>query len=425
MFVLRHASETDGIHHMGRHALILLFAITGAQVASAYQAFAQSADVPPACTLEEIDRSYVVDDEGRFLFVEPQIFAPTDSGFVIVGHPSYAWRFDGERRHLEARDPVFGVHVVDGRVQSIPSPPGMERVHWVRGVASRSGDLTVLLEEERTDTTSRLHRGRIVPARWSAGTWQISDEIEDPPFGPLLELALASRSIPTPDSLAFDIAMQTREGPPEEMLLAVGSVRDGAWEARPVAAGWAESVGIVRDPSGSMSFAVSGHVPGSQPFVRGVRIGQVDEPDSVHVVFTAERGEEIRNLMFVPGPAGAQTGFQVLRNGPPTAWVGGASHGHPTTLVGSDVHYIQGVPRRDKPPVWLTRDSDGDRDYLRASILSDGELVQASLPYPFTAIYAATEAQDGALVLTGAEAELDGPNPYVRSLLIRLSLDCT
>ena len=381
-----------------------------------------------ACTVAELARFPIVLPNGLHAYVEPQGFHRAGDGFVLVGAPTYEWTVSPNGAGtLVHSNRILGVVVQPGaEVRAIPPLPTVERVGWVRSALHDDGRLSVL--------AGALHRplpddsvARVVYAELEEGRWSRLDTIASPSGG-VPWLVTSSELVRMGEDVAW-AAIDRSASPEGPWPLVVHRGRAGSWTRTTPMEQWPDRLFLHLGPAG-LVFAVAGLDPafGDQRASLALFDGRSEEP---WLRIPAVDGGRVRSVRALNRPDGIALGWLVQADVGWTSWAatGVRPGARPVPhLLDEGGRYVALVGREGGGTLFIVDRPDpltGGTD-LRLHLLDDdGASLIGSMPKPYTGPFAALPASDGEILLVGPEATaIDAPFPFVRSLVIRLSISC-
>jgi hypothetical protein len=370
-------------------------------------------------------------------YVEPQALESRGDGFLLVGRPTFSWRFDQEdKAQMLASNTFMGVDVRAGRSEPFHPPPGLTHVGWVRTLHLGDDRWGFLIGEYDQPSLAVGDLVRVLYAIRDGDMWGGVEELPVPQGG-RLDFGSGGSLVLGLDGIEVWTTMHKRERGGIDVLL-YRRAADG-WRVAVVANDWVDAVDLTLTPEGSPFMALGGLDPAEDAVLSSIRtarveLGRATPSGEWNRLQVGAADQRMVSPVFVHGPAGADVAW--LRSGPAAseAWVatqvlgsGGAS----PALLDSAAVLLLGVsppPRGTGGTYLLTyhQVAPSGPDQLRVyRRLGDGYALVGELPYPFQGPFAAVQTATGDLLIVGPTSSLDPTNPFVRSLVIRMSVSCT
>jgi hypothetical protein len=422
-----------------------------------------------SCTIAEVARHHLRLADGHYVYVEPQHFARGAQGWVLAGQPTYRVRVDrDEGGALTESGGWFGVTftVDEARPIALPPVPPGSRIVWARGaparVAGRSGFVYEVADGAPGQrgvplSPARPHvPSRLVFAEYDgvAGTWEPMGELPAPREGRLRGLeALAGPLDVTepPDGVrrrgtaaqVLAVPHELPRGGVDVLLFRLGA---RGWTSSRVWPRWIDEIAIGAAPGRGAVLALAGLDSGMEARRASVRTLFLDPPHgpvdsmSARRLQNGEPGERFASPAFASAAGRLDLGWLRRTPGAPTsAWVMPGvreDRGRPRVASGGPylidpmAGLIVPVDGAHGASLWLTARAPGpgrgSSASIRATLLGPAGAVDAGLvPNPFHGPFAAVRASPTEVLVVGPEARFDPVRPYVRSLVIRLSIRCT
>jgi hypothetical protein len=401
----------------------------------------------PACVLTAIDSAFVTGD-GRSLYVEAQTVGLVRGGLLIVGQPSYEWiENPGGRLTMTRESSDLGVWLTDGTVSRIPFPPEVDGVEWVRGAAVAPGRWGFVMQEVEGTASGGPRPGAIVYAEYTfpivpagaeatadgARAWSRVEAVLSPgdPWDSVLPMSTLQQA-PGGGPLAWAGLARTRRG---MMDVALFQRTPAGWGASVLVPDWADVADLRVAPAGPWTLAVGGLDPAFGSLLTSIRAfpivdGRVGDPVRLDM---GEAGDRFRRPVVsgVDDPT------------PDVAWVRVDAVGRRRVWLATDVHtaqrpmpilldpwgdHVRFAGRVARSNLWLTRRTSTltGSATLRIVEVTEGVPVElATIPYPFFGDFEVVRDAGGDLLVVGPTAKMSTFTPSVRSLILRLSIDCT
>ena len=373
------------------------------------------------CRAAERDRSVLRVAE-RDAYVEPQVLSGSGGGLLLAGSPTYEW-FRGPSGALEYEEnELFGVLRTNGSVQPIRRPTRSGPVATVRVAPLASGRLLWLLDEVTTMSFRDMRSVGVSFAEWEGGMWTHRGRLPIPD-GSSYSFLASSDLVSHGGGLRWVLVTTSPRG--ETSVL--DFVRTPG--------GWTSSVLDTLDVE-DVSLAARGDsawvaLSGPDPSVgaRSVRVGPIgSEARTLHV---ARPGDRIVGLTLRAGDTTVAASWVTIgTDDVRVAWAAlDVDTDRPTVaLLESDTEQAVPVTLSDGRVVWLTHRVDRltFQQTLTVHVLpADAASSRiASLAYPFEGYFAATAVGSSEILVAGPETTSASADRIVRSLFVRLSIDC-
>ena len=380
------------------------------------------------CTVVEAGR-YPLSMNGADVYVEPHFFASSEQGYVLAGAPTYEWFVDSAGRGWQVGAFDFlGVEVRGEKVTPIPLPTGVGHVAWVRGVPLGGDAWGFLLEEVEDRHADRARVERVLYGEYRGGRWSPLEELTAPGHG-RFNVADGSSLIASGDgeslhwaTLAFpasgriDVLLFTRTG-------------DG-WTAAVAVPDWADAVDLAVGPGGNLRLAVGGLDPEFQSTSASIRVFAEEDGWTPHRLSTPNARDRFRTprLTITNGRLDLAW-LQQEEAGSTAAWlardVDSRSANRPV-LIDRSVTQLSSVLVSERITLWLTQHINGISGAQELRFHESGPDFDrriASVDNPFRGPFAVILSGDELLVV-GPEVNAGSTHPFVRSLVLRMTLSC-
>lgn len=397
---------------------------------------------PAACHVRELERRRV-ETAGRHLYVEAQSAGSAGNRTFLLGQPTYEWIPNrGDRLALAGSNDFLGVLIDDEAVQTIDFPPGVTHVSWVRGVRLAGDRWGFVMEEVDGPAVQGTVPLRVLYAEYRfapgapgpgepPGRWGEPETLPvrmdpvrpalpagHPVVNPATNAVVWAATVPRPRSI--DVVLFERS--PSE------------WSQRIAAPDWVDHAAVHFDREGRITVVVAGLDPlfeAQRPSVRLLR------PPDREVLRRLEVGlarQRFRNPVFAatdePDPALAWITSATIPGESSQAHVMTSADRHegPIRVLDPSSNYVRYAGKIGETDLWITRHASlvYGEPMLRFALVGNGIVsVIGVLPYPFLGDFEVIDLGAGELLVVGPEADPASFTPFVRSLLIRLSIDCT
>lgn len=206
----------------------------------------------------------------------------------------------------------------------------------------------------------------------------------------------------------------------------------GTWSFRAVADDWIDEVALLPAPAGVFRVGVGGLDEDTEYQRVSLRILSERGRDSgAERIFLAESGERVRSIRAMAMGGGVATSWLVVRGGGESVqwatWDGGETTSKPLVVDPSAITSVS-VVTPDEIGLIVTHhveDETGLQELRVHHVSPTGASVIAALPHPFLGYFTAVSTEPGVLTVVGPEFDPGAANPFVRSLVLRLSVSCT
>jgi hypothetical protein len=380
----------------------------------------------PGCV---IDRVPLTIGDGVYPYIEPEDLIRVGSSYVVVGSPSYTWApgTPGDslpltmNRHLAAR------FTLDGRATLIERPI-QDSVGSVRAVALDGDRWGVLFDIERRRPSGHLWES---VALWYAehdGTgWSLLEPVPMPEEGEL-DINASSELVRVGEELVWIAPVRPTNGASEVVEYAR---RAGQWQRRVIGDDWVEASTMAYAEGSGLWMAHFGpDAERTSAALRLYRRGADWQPvRDVYVPTDGQHAREPRISIFSDGvtvswrvEGGADDGAYAM--------VGILLEGE-GTLIDLDRAVLQVVPLQspDGTPRWIVAHANVAMREIELRVLTPGSLFSAertaAMPSPYLGFLAALARTPQEAIVVGPEVSSDPADPFVRSLILRLSTSCT
>ena len=403
------------------------------------------------CSLREVERRTLSFGD-LALYVEAQTLGFVDGRPLIVGQPVFEWFVAADGRRTLATDGrILGVLLADQASGEAPReigfPDGIDHVGWVRGVALDASRWGFVMQEIDGPSVALANTMRVVYAEYDFGAVVGRDRASGSEAGrwTLVETVVAAADVlpagalqrdPTTGAPVWTALVRNRPG-----VDAVTFARTRAgWKRTVVFPDWANDATTRIEPDGTRRVAIAGLDPDFDHQLASIRIEMPGGADGSKRIDVGRLDDQFRGPVF-SGPDDVD---------PDLAWIAPGSEGTTVRVAvdvsqGSDdesaaqyrqrsavldpsadaVHYA-GVA--DGASVWVTRHAStfmGEPTLRVLQMTPDGPRAIGFLTYPFLGDFAVLPESPGTFFVIGPDVDMAPFTPSVRSLLIRLSIDCT
>jgi hypothetical protein len=391
-----------------------------------------------SCQVVERSRSYLRLAEGRYAYVEPHVLLPDGSGFLIAGQPTYTATVDATGRgSMEDGDRFLGLRVDRDRVRVIDLPPGGRDIGWSRGVALGSSRWRLLFDRLEPGGVPGDAPVDVAYGELDDGTWahveSIPTLLESPSLG------VVAASLLETEAPAFTIVSH-RQGAARDVVL--WRREGGLWGSRVVSERWVDEVGA-RAWQGRVRIVLSGLDPAFEPKRASVRMfdlplaepkqSEQPHPKPRRLAVAPESGRFYQPILV--GGTRLDVGWLAARAGVPTsAWIAvdALSGGAPSpVLLEERAALLAGLLWGDGS-LWIVHGAGHDSASGRLTLFivqgadpESGIRSAGSIPYPFVGPFSALKLATGEIVVVGAEVDFRPTSQFVRSLVLRLGIQCT
>lgn len=389
----------------------------------------------PACAATVVEEHYLETADGLQLYVEPRFVDTVGETVFVAGTPTYAWTVTGGNRAegLQATEapgePFFGALFDRSTARSIALPPGVGAVRWVYGTKLPAGRHGFIMEEVESPAREAPHRS-IRYAQLGPFGWEAVEELTGPEEGRLL-FGIAS----TPTSDRGEVVWSVVHSRDARLSLATYRRTRKGWQGPDVLGVSSNTVAMLAPRSGRSRVVIAGLDPATEHVRSSLRIHHVATSSSearakrVAIVWTAEPGEQLHGLLTAQTRGGAQAAWISRGGGRAGAWALSLEppYGRQPTLVDAEASSLALIGRRGGWAYWLTSSSDSVSGAPRLRLHRTSAHVSqriADLPSPFIGLSSGTLSPSGEIVVIGPEAHFETTPPFVRSLVLRFSLNC-
>lgn len=420
---------------------ILLTAAAATSTAlSAQSVPARYPGAAPTCTITEVSRRPLVVEDGRELYVEPNAFAASDGGNVLlIGSPTFLIARDSSGHGTPPIvDSVMGAVIrPDGTAHTVSFPIPSSQIGYVTALGRRDGGWDVAFAELRagwtpsrpfpTDSITRLWHGVYDGERWKS-----VEALPSPPDS-IVKLDFATTLTRYGDSLAWALTGTTKD---QYSATVVYQLRGSAWSYEMVPGAPDLAYLALGDDgrSGMQLAVVAADTSLPRPSHDSNSLFLWQQRPSWHQVRRISLGNR-------DGAAFEPT-FQILPHHMLLTWATESGEGlelrallDPLTstgdpsLVARNVPFMSSIEVLSTPegvPLWVTnhKAGPGEASEVRFHMLfgREGSMIGA-IPPPSEMGFSAAAAVGTDVLLTGLR--WDRPNEVVVSLLVRVSVACS
>lgn len=408
-------------------ALLICYGLVGCAPSGAAPFSTAHGATGGVCRAEESQRFGLALPDGDPLYVEPQAIHPIEGGFLIAGAPTYEWRFASDGSVTRVNDERFvGAFVRNGTVQTVDKPQGLRSVGWVR-LAPLGADRWAWLLQEVKREGDRTETTRIVYAESQGGQWTTSEDLIVPPGGQL-HFPTSSPLTASGRGVAWVVPFHADDRTIGAMLYErVG----GTWSFRSVAEDWIDEVALFPAPNGGLRVGVGGLDEDHEYQRVSLRILPEGGRDArAERVFVAEPGDRVRSIRAMDTGPNVATSWLVVGRGESVQWAlwGRRETTSKPLVVDPSAITSVSVVTPDEITLIVTHHVEDETSLqeLRVHHLGPtGAPVIAALPHPFLGYFTAVSAEPGEVTVVGPEFDPRAAHPFVRSLVLRLSISCT
>jgi len=396
-------------------------AVTGGEA----QAGPERGTADPGCVVARVPLTL---GDGVFPYVEPESLIRVVSNFVVVGTPTYTWApgTAGDSLPLTADEHLAARFTLDGRAALVEKPVAGD-VGSVRAVALGGERWGVLFDEVAPDPRSGIHR---TTALWwgehDGVRWSLLERVAIPD-GRYLDFHSSSEVVRTAEGLAWVVATRL---PSQLSELVLYERREGAWRQGVVSDDWVESSTLAYDPEAGLWMAHFSGNPGVRRSMKVLRLGAAWE--LVRRFEGVVSGALVSDLAISQLQTGATVTWRVQSDVDTGAYaLTGIQPGAAGSLVPLDDNALQVMalgPLGGRDAWIVTHLEASGRSaelrLLRSRPLFGAERLTAT-PSPYLAFLASLALEPSDVLVVGPEVSSIPADPFVRSLILRLSGSCT
>jgi hypothetical protein len=398
----------------------------GADGGVADSAAAEAPAGSAVCTVTELARDPVVLPNGNNVYVHPGEATLFGAGYALVGPVTIEYVVEEGRGRIVGESRFLGVVVEPGvPVRTIPLMPGAGLLDWVQAVTLEDGRLSVLVSERAEDRSGFLASLRVLHGIYDGDQWAA---VETVPIDDIEEVFVrgSSEVVRSGAEIAWTVPREARdELPPWPVHLyrwAGSGWTTTAFDHRPDAL----MLHAARD---GLLIAVAGLEAASAFQRTALTIYSADSPDALHT-FRAGDGARVRHPTAFEIAAGSSLAWLIQGPESWSAWGalpdGDGRWGRPIHLTdGADFLSAvslggrAGLVALDRPDPFTAT-----REIRFVRIDNRGASLVHSMPKPFAQFFTLLSLSTAEALLIGAQPHLGVVTPFVRSLVIRLSLSC-
>lgn len=376
------------------------------------------------CRADEVGRYPLVLENGDQVYIEPQAIQSIDRGFLIAGSPSYEWRLADTGVWSVGTGELLGAFVRDGAVEPVMRPKEVADVGWVRVVSVGDGHFAWLLEEvSRSGPDSRKTVERIVYAESLGAEW-LSVEVVPTPDGGALSFPTSSQLVVARGDLHWIAPFHEDSGVRSALWYGRSG---GSWRWEVIAADLVEDVAL-SSGGGEVRMGLAGRAPELGPEHFALQVRTI--PDGLmERLFVPPPGERVSDVRFAPTETGGLAAWLLDSPSGKGAWASNTAEDidFPPTLV--DRRAIATMPVAVGPHLLSVvhhYDAVTGTQELRI-YRTEGRRVERliSLLHPYRGYFTVVATSSSELSVIGPEIDPKATHPFVRSLVLRLSVSCT
>lgn len=377
------------------------------------------------CVAVEVERFRLTVRDNVDLYIEPHGVERFGDGFLVAGMPTYEWTMDRSgRATLSGSRRILAAMVRGDSVRTIPSPPGVGEIGAVRSVALGDGAYGFVFSEVTSGRSDDPEVLRVLYGEYRAGEWQPLVTL-GPIEGGSFDVARSSEIVRHADGgLDWAVMLFKNIGGIDGVIF---QRRNGAWNRTTRSRRFADAIQLAGVGNEESTLIVGG----LDPELRGLTSVRAILPDAL-----------MRRLeVGTPGvryrwPATVQVGGELsvgwLREGPEgwSLWVAtgvDASSEPGAEPLDSDVNWFAATPLPDGAALWVTAHPNpiSQTEELRLyRDEGDGPVHIGTVSSPYTGLFNVAALESGDVLVIGPEVDVDSMYPFVRSLVIRLSISC-
>ena len=381
----------------------------------------------PGCV---VDRFPLTIGDGVYAYIEPEDLIRVGSSYVVVGSPSYTWApgTPGDslpltmNRHLAAR------FTLDGDVTLIELPV-QDSVGSVRSVPLGGERWGVLFDIERRRPSGHLWESiALWYAEHDGAGWSVLEPVPMPEEGELV-MSASSELVRIRDELIWIAPARPTDGTSEVIEYVR---RDGGWQRRVVGNDWVEASTLAYAEGSGLWMARSG--PNAERTWAGIRLYRRDgDWHLVRDVYAFPSGSRARSPRIMLLPDGVSVSWRMVDGTDDGAYAAlGIRPDNEGALLALDRAVLQIVPLpgpgANDAPRWIISRVNQAARRLDLKILGPrplfGGAPLASVPSPYLGFFGALTRTREEVVVVGSEMGSDPADPFVRSLILRLSTSC-
>lgn len=384
---------------------------------------------PPVCSASEVARYPLRLDGGTQLYVEPQALHRAGAGFLVAGSPTYEWSVvPGRGGTSVGENRILGAFVEDGRATTLPRPSEVGHVGAIRLIRRPEGVWSWLLAEFTESFAARGELVRIWYAESVGSRWSSIEELPAP-------------SDATPNFFASSSLVTAAGGLAWAVPVALEGGRDAVLLYERSAATWAYEPAL--DTKAEVALLLSSEA-------RGMRLGIVG-PDPELGLLPSLRlyeaapgwtvtqriavqlaGEAIRQPQLIEVEDGIAATWIVQSSGAPlSAWSASGLRGPeppPPHLLDRSAVQSVGLALPRGPTLWIVdhqNEISGAKELRIYRRAADGPELIGSIASPYLGYFTTLADSESEFLIIGPEYDPTADQPFVRSLVIRLSVLCT
>ncbi len=376
--------------------------------------------VLPACSSDPATESRLARDPsvGTAVPVAPAAARP-----VGADSPSYVWRLTDNGVWSVGNGRLLGAFVRDGDLEPVMRPEEVTDVGWVRVTSIGDDRWAWLLEEVSRTGPDRVKKmERIVYAESIGPEWTHLEEVPQPDGGKVL-FSISSPIVASLGDLHWVI-------PFHDDLGAMAALRyrrtGGVWTSDLVVDDWVESLDLV-DDEGEVRMGYTGRDLELGPDHFSLRVTSAGTDDAGRL-FTSPRDDRVSHVRFASTKRGVLTSWHVDSPHGESSWasLGVGAAAAPTLVDGSALATVPvAVGGAALTLVHHHNAITGSQELRIYRIEPDRSERIASLLHPYLGYFTAVGTGSNELSVIGPDFDPESAHPFVRSLVLRLSISCT
>lgn len=357
------------------------------------------------------------------MYVEPRYFERRGDDLLLLGSPTYVWDVGPDRAELAEDRTFFGVRIRGDEVERISNPPVAGTITFVQGLRVAPAHVVFIFDVETTGVDGATVDRQPHVADWVQGSWRDVQPLSPHRGFPIRSAGLVTSLLAT--GVGSDVHFAVSVGPVGQTVRFVREA--GTWRSEAVGVGGAGGLAL-GGGSGDVMLAEAGWGPiaDAPPLLH---VSRLSDGSGAAVVLDAPGAEaqtpvwssdaEAVAVRLVADSAVSLALIEPGKNRAPLLVEGWAQDVVPLPVAGFDASWLM-----------QSRDRFGAAQ-LTFLALRDGGLTRADTPYPFHGLFRALAPHPSAsgpdeitFDLLGPEARFPPQAPFVRSLMIRMSLSC-
>lgn len=378
----------------------------------------------------EVGRAPLALGEGVFPYIEPEDLLRIGSDFLVVGTPSYTWApgTEGDSLPLTTEAHIAARFTLGGRAVLIEKPIA-DHIGGVRALPLGGDRWGILFDQVVPGSSTQVTRSfGLWYAEHDGARWSVLEAVPFPDQG-RLDFFSSSEMVRVEGDLVWVVPVRQTAGQTE--LLQYERRSDG-WHSEVISGDIVEVATLAYEPGSGLWLAHFSEDPGLPEWQQSLRLYRRGAGwELVRRVAVMPVGAKVVDPSIAIFPDGVTVSWRVESGVDDGAYamVGiGADGGGTTLRLDPRVLQVMSLRPPDGRPAWIVQHHDDSGSVelrlLRRRPPFEADVV-ASTSSPYSAFLASLALAPSEALIVGPQVSSDPADPYVRSLILRLSPSCT